>query len=213
MLRKAEGRKAGPPTRIFASYSSFCLPDDKAVAQPISFPSFAKKLLISLCKMFPFQVKCVACHQTLRSHMELTAHFRFVLVLQKALHQQGDSTNSLYSVFLSFKWEWIFAWTLPRFTIRGGMRRSGFIDTAVDVKQADSCKFCMGCWGCACGRRGLDRMLALSMESMTNEKVHVNQRPNWSNSSVVFLSLLKIIKQYTKSNEYNKPNTPVTRLQ
>ncbi|KAJ8787619.1 hypothetical protein J1605_022934 [Eschrichtius robustus] len=46
------------------------------MAQPISFPSFAKKLLISLCKDVPFQVKCVACHQTLRSHMELTAHFR-----------------------------------------------------------------------------------------------------------------------------------------
>ncbi|KAB0363716.1 hypothetical protein FD754_007872 [Muntiacus muntjak] len=57
-------------------HQSFKLGDDKAVAQPISFPSFAKKLLISLCKDVPFQVKCVACHQTLRSHMELTAHFR-----------------------------------------------------------------------------------------------------------------------------------------
>ncbi|XP_070312833.1 E3 SUMO-protein ligase ZNF451 isoform X5 [Odocoileus virginianus] len=57
-------------------HQSFKLGDDKTVAQPISFPSFAKKLLISLCKDVPFQVKCVACHQTLRSHMELTAHFR-----------------------------------------------------------------------------------------------------------------------------------------
>nr|XP_058162900.1 E3 SUMO-protein ligase ZNF451 isoform X5 [Dasypus novemcinctus] len=55
---------------------SFKLGDDKGIAHPISFPSFAKKLLISLCKDVPFQVKCVACHQTLRSHMELTAHFR-----------------------------------------------------------------------------------------------------------------------------------------
>ncbi|XP_059878047.1 E3 SUMO-protein ligase ZNF451 isoform X2 [Delphinus delphis] len=57
-------------------HQSFKLGDDKGMAQPISFPSFAKKLLISLCKDVPFQVKCVACHQTLRSHMELTAHFR-----------------------------------------------------------------------------------------------------------------------------------------
>ncbi|XP_077018270.1 E3 SUMO-protein ligase ZNF451 isoform X3 [Tamandua tetradactyla] len=55
---------------------SFKLGDDQGIAHPISFPSFAKKLLISLCKDVPFQVKCVACHQTLRSHMELTAHFR-----------------------------------------------------------------------------------------------------------------------------------------
>uniref|UniRef100_A0A667H0Q9 E3 SUMO-protein ligase ZNF451 n=1 Tax=Lynx canadensis TaxID=61383 RepID=A0A667H0Q9_LYNCA len=57
-------------------HQNFKLSDDKGIAQPISFPSFAKKLLISLCKDVPFQVKCVACHQTLRSHMELTAHFR-----------------------------------------------------------------------------------------------------------------------------------------
>uniref|UniRef100_A0A8C5P106 E3 SUMO-protein ligase ZNF451 n=1 Tax=Jaculus jaculus TaxID=51337 RepID=A0A8C5P106_JACJA len=55
-------------------HQSFKLGDNKA--HPISFPSFAKKLLISLCKDVPFQVKCVACHQTLRSHMEITAHFR-----------------------------------------------------------------------------------------------------------------------------------------
>ncbi|XP_073937926.1 E3 SUMO-protein ligase ZNF451 isoform X1 [Castor canadensis] len=57
-------------------HQSFKLGDDKGIAHPISFPSFAKKLLISLCKDVPFQVRCVACHQTLRSHMELTAHFR-----------------------------------------------------------------------------------------------------------------------------------------
>ncbi|XP_021012522.1 E3 SUMO-protein ligase ZNF451 isoform X3 [Mus caroli] len=55
---------------------SFKLGDNKGTARPISFPSFAKKRLVSLCKDVPFQVKCVACHQTLRSHMELTAHFR-----------------------------------------------------------------------------------------------------------------------------------------
>ncbi|XP_066850877.1 E3 SUMO-protein ligase ZNF451 isoform X2 [Anser cygnoides] len=43
---------------------------------PLPFPSYAKKLLISLCKEVPFQVKCISCSQILRSHMELTAHFR-----------------------------------------------------------------------------------------------------------------------------------------
>ncbi|XP_061316549.1 E3 SUMO-protein ligase ZNF451-like [Pezoporus flaviventris] len=43
---------------------------------PLPFPSYAKNLLISLCKEVPFQVKCISCHQTLRSHTELTAHFR-----------------------------------------------------------------------------------------------------------------------------------------
>uniref|UniRef100_A0A8C6G9E1 E3 SUMO-protein ligase ZNF451 n=1 Tax=Mus spicilegus TaxID=10103 RepID=A0A8C6G9E1_MUSSI len=57
-------------------HQSFKLSDNKGTARPISFPSFAKKRLVSLCKDVPFQVKCVACHQTLRSHMELTAHFR-----------------------------------------------------------------------------------------------------------------------------------------
>ncbi|NXN83127.1 ZN451 ligase, partial [Bombycilla garrulus] len=44
--------------------------------QPLPFPSFAKNLLISLCKEVPFQVKCMSCFKILRSHMELTAHFR-----------------------------------------------------------------------------------------------------------------------------------------
>lgn len=57
-------------------HQSFKLGDNRGIAHPISFPSFAKKLLISLCKDVSFQVKCVACHKTLRSHMELTAHFR-----------------------------------------------------------------------------------------------------------------------------------------
>ncbi|XP_023557060.1 E3 SUMO-protein ligase ZNF451 isoform X2 [Octodon degus] len=57
-------------------HQSFKPGDDKRMAHPIPFPSFAKKLLISLCKDVPFRVKCVSCHQTLRSHMELTAHFR-----------------------------------------------------------------------------------------------------------------------------------------
>ncbi|NWJ07632.1 ZN451 ligase, partial [Crypturellus undulatus] len=43
---------------------------------PLAFPSYAKKLLVSLCKEVPFQVKCISCYQVLRSHMELTAHFR-----------------------------------------------------------------------------------------------------------------------------------------
>ncbi|NXU04214.1 ZN451 ligase, partial [Buphagus erythrorhynchus] len=43
---------------------------------PLPFPSFAKNLLISLCKEVSFQVKCMSCFKILRSHMELTAHFR-----------------------------------------------------------------------------------------------------------------------------------------
>ncbi|XP_072354510.1 E3 SUMO-protein ligase ZNF451 isoform X1 [Scyliorhinus torazame] len=43
---------------------------------PLPFPNYAKKLLISLCQEIPFQVKCTACQQMLRTHVELTAHFR-----------------------------------------------------------------------------------------------------------------------------------------
>lgn len=43
---------------------------------PLPFPSFAKNLLISLCKKVSFQVKCMSCFKILCSHMELTAHFR-----------------------------------------------------------------------------------------------------------------------------------------
>ncbi|XP_074847213.1 E3 SUMO-protein ligase ZNF451 isoform X1 [Carettochelys insculpta] len=55
---------------------AFKLSGESGTPLPLSFPSFAKKLLIALCKEVPFQVKCTSCHQKLRSHMELTAHFR-----------------------------------------------------------------------------------------------------------------------------------------
>uniref|UniRef100_A0A8D0BS62 Zinc finger protein 451 n=1 Tax=Salvator merianae TaxID=96440 RepID=A0A8D0BS62_SALMN len=55
---------------------AFRLNDKPGHPLPLSFPTYAKNLLISLCKEVPFQVKCVTCHQVLRSHMELTAHFR-----------------------------------------------------------------------------------------------------------------------------------------
>nr|XP_044632843.1 E3 SUMO-protein ligase ZNF451 isoform X1 [Equus asinus] len=78
-------------------HQRFKMGDDKGIAHPISFPSFAKKLLISLCKDVAFQVKCVACHQTLRSHMELTAHFRVrcrnagpVAVAEKSIAQIAE---------------------------------------------------------------------------------------------------------------------------
>uniref|UniRef100_A0A8C7AJX7 E3 SUMO-protein ligase ZNF451 n=1 Tax=Neovison vison TaxID=452646 RepID=A0A8C7AJX7_NEOVI len=78
-------------------HQNFKLGDDQGIAHPILFPSFAKKLLISLCKDVPFQVKCVACHQTLRSHMELTAHFRVrcrnagpVAVAEKSIAQVAE---------------------------------------------------------------------------------------------------------------------------
>ncbi|XP_061846486.1 E3 SUMO-protein ligase ZNF451 isoform X2 [Colius striatus] len=50
--------------------------DEMKADLPLPFPSYAKNLLISLCKEVPFQVKCMSCRQILRSHMELTAHFR-----------------------------------------------------------------------------------------------------------------------------------------
>ncbi|XP_043860396.1 E3 SUMO-protein ligase ZNF451 isoform X3 [Dromiciops gliroides] len=75
---------------------SFKLGDDKEIC-PIPFPSFAKKLLISLCKEVPFHVKCMACHKTLRSHMDLTAHFRVhcrnagpVAVAEKSVSQVAE---------------------------------------------------------------------------------------------------------------------------
>ncbi|XP_071469393.1 E3 SUMO-protein ligase ZNF451 isoform X5 [Marmota flaviventris] len=78
-------------------HQSFKLGADKGIAHPVSFPSYAKKLLISLCKDVPFQVKCVACHQTLRSHMELTAHFRVrcrsagpVAIAEKSITQVAE---------------------------------------------------------------------------------------------------------------------------
>ncbi|XP_061479021.1 E3 SUMO-protein ligase ZNF451 isoform X2 [Rhineura floridana] len=55
---------------------AFKLSDKNANPLPLPFPTYAKNLLISLCKEVPFQVKCTSCHQVLRSHVELTAHFR-----------------------------------------------------------------------------------------------------------------------------------------
>ncbi|XP_009997501.1 PREDICTED: zinc finger protein 451 [Chaetura pelagica] len=52
------------------------LSDETKAGLPLPFPTYAKNLLISLCKEVPFQVKCISCYQTLRSHIELTAHFR-----------------------------------------------------------------------------------------------------------------------------------------
>ncbi|NXS38443.1 ZN451 ligase, partial [Pomatostomus ruficeps] len=52
------------------------LSDAVKSGHPLPFPSFAKNLLISLCKEVSFQVKCMSCFRVLRSHVELTAHFR-----------------------------------------------------------------------------------------------------------------------------------------
>lgn len=54
----------------------FKLSDKQSCPVPLPFPTYAKNLLISLCKEVPFQVKCSSCLRVLRSHMELTAHFR-----------------------------------------------------------------------------------------------------------------------------------------
>uniref|UniRef100_UPI00398E871C E3 SUMO-protein ligase ZNF451 isoform X2 n=1 Tax=Pristiophorus japonicus TaxID=55135 RepID=UPI00398E871C len=52
------------------------LSGEQGMRCPLPFPNYAKKLLISLCQEVPFQVKCTACQQMLRTHVELTAHFR-----------------------------------------------------------------------------------------------------------------------------------------
>lgn len=63
---------------VWLHFLPFYITEEKKDGFPLPFPSYAKKLLISLCKEVPFQVKCISCSQLLRSHMELTAHFRFV---------------------------------------------------------------------------------------------------------------------------------------
>ncbi|XP_018119888.1 zinc finger protein 451 L homeolog isoform X1 [Xenopus laevis] len=50
--------------------------DDKGIPCPVPFPLYVKNVLIALCKDIPFQVKCSSCNQELRSHTELSAHFR-----------------------------------------------------------------------------------------------------------------------------------------
>ncbi|XP_077164188.1 E3 SUMO-protein ligase ZNF451 isoform X1 [Paroedura picta] len=55
---------------------SFKLSDKTGTPLPLPFPAYAKNLLISLCNEVSFQVKCTSCRQDLRSHMEVTAHFR-----------------------------------------------------------------------------------------------------------------------------------------
>ncbi|KAM6461664.1 E3 SUMO-protein ligase ZNF451 isoform 2-T2 [Liasis olivaceus] len=55
---------------------AFKLSDKAGSPLPLPLPTYAKNLLISLCKEVPFQVQCTSCHQVLRSHIELTAHFR-----------------------------------------------------------------------------------------------------------------------------------------
>ncbi|KAJ7341184.1 hypothetical protein JRQ81_005003 [Phrynocephalus forsythii] len=55
---------------------AFKLDDKPGHPLPLPFPTYAKNLLISLCKEVPFQVKCTSCQRVLRSHVELTAHFR-----------------------------------------------------------------------------------------------------------------------------------------
>ncbi|XP_069462277.1 E3 SUMO-protein ligase ZNF451 isoform X2 [Ambystoma mexicanum] len=54
----------------------FKLSDVRGIAVPIPFPSYAKKILISMCKDVPFQVQCTSCHHILRTDIEVTAHFK-----------------------------------------------------------------------------------------------------------------------------------------
>ncbi|XP_069830580.1 E3 SUMO-protein ligase ZNF451 [Dendropsophus ebraccatus] len=50
--------------------------DEKGVPCPIPIPTFAKNVLIGLCKDVPYQTVCTSCRLVLRSHVELNAHFR-----------------------------------------------------------------------------------------------------------------------------------------
>ncbi|XP_041419105.1 E3 SUMO-protein ligase ZNF451-like isoform X2 [Xenopus laevis] len=50
--------------------------DNRSIPCPVPFPRYAKNILVALCKDIPFQVKCSSCNQELRSHTELSAHFR-----------------------------------------------------------------------------------------------------------------------------------------
>ncbi|XP_009871660.1 PREDICTED: zinc finger protein 451 [Apaloderma vittatum] len=75
--------------------------DEMKAGLPLPFPSYAKNLLISLCKEVPFQVKCISCYQILRSHMELTAHFRThcrnsgpVALSKKSISQVAEIFNT-----------------------------------------------------------------------------------------------------------------------
>ncbi|XP_077345607.1 E3 SUMO-protein ligase ZNF451-like isoform X2 [Lithobates pipiens] len=55
---------------------SIALSGENGVPRPLPIPSYAKRVLIALCKDIPFQVVCTYCRCELRSHMEVTAHFR-----------------------------------------------------------------------------------------------------------------------------------------
>ncbi|KAM9316593.1 LOW QUALITY PROTEIN: E3 SUMO-protein ligase ZNF451 [Gastrophryne carolinensis] len=48
----------------------------QGVPCPVPIPSYAKRVLIALCKDITFQVVCTSCRTELRSHMEVTAHFK-----------------------------------------------------------------------------------------------------------------------------------------
>ncbi|XP_056421753.1 E3 SUMO-protein ligase ZNF451 isoform X2 [Hyla sarda] len=48
----------------------------KGVPCPIPMPTFAKNVLIGLCKDIPFRIVCSSCRLELRSCTELNAHFR-----------------------------------------------------------------------------------------------------------------------------------------
>jgi len=65
-------------SNVWLHFLPFHVVDEMEAGLPLPFPSYAKNLLVSLCKEVPFQVRCISCYQILRSHMELTAHFRFV---------------------------------------------------------------------------------------------------------------------------------------
>ncbi|KAG8445021.1 hypothetical protein GDO86_009966 [Hymenochirus boettgeri] len=73
---------------------------EKGLACPIPFPMYAKKVLIALCKDIPFQVMCTSCYKELRSHMELSAHFRTHCRKAGSVARPKKSTAEVAMIFV-----------------------------------------------------------------------------------------------------------------
>ncbi|XP_041419103.1 E3 SUMO-protein ligase ZNF451 isoform X2 [Xenopus laevis] len=75
--------------------------DNRSIPCPVPFPRYAKNVLVALCKDIPFQVKCSSCNQELRSHTELSAHFRTRCRNAHPVAYSEQSIAEVVSVFLS----------------------------------------------------------------------------------------------------------------
>ncbi|KAM8953053.1 E3 SUMO-protein ligase ZNF451-like [Pelodytes ibericus] len=78
---------------------AFNLGVEKRITCPIPMPSYAKKVLIALCKDVRFCVLCSSCHNELRSHMDLTAHFRTKCRSAGPISRSENSIAEVAAVF------------------------------------------------------------------------------------------------------------------